>query len=167
LSQYENVRGVNRYSAGWCGSECHSVQLGGGAIVKAPINLCAQLARFSYLQSAVPAVAVITDDLYPILRIFCAIRLGRKYDYSKGPPLYQFLAEPGTSFFCLRAQSGTLSRLHSFWALIFALLPLRFRAPDFKLALSCTCVYIFLPIVERGNGSYGSTSLFLYIRQLL
>jgi hypothetical protein len=36
LSQYENVRGANRYSAGWCGSECHSVQLGGGAIVKAP-----------------------------------------------------------------------------------------------------------------------------------
>ncbi len=37
LSQYENIRGANRYSAGWCGSECHSVQLGGGAIVKAPI----------------------------------------------------------------------------------------------------------------------------------
>jgi hypothetical protein len=36
LSQYENVRGANRYSAGWCGLECHSVQLGGGAIVKAP-----------------------------------------------------------------------------------------------------------------------------------
>ncbi len=39
LSQYENVSGANRHSAGWCGSECHSVQLGGGAIVKAPYNL--------------------------------------------------------------------------------------------------------------------------------
>ncbi len=36
LSQYENVCGANRYSVGWCRSECHSVQLGGGAIVKAP-----------------------------------------------------------------------------------------------------------------------------------
>ncbi len=36
LSQYENICGANRYSVGWCGSECHSVQLGGGAIVKAP-----------------------------------------------------------------------------------------------------------------------------------
>jgi hypothetical protein len=36
FSQYENVCGANRYSVGWCGSECHSVQLGGGAIVKAP-----------------------------------------------------------------------------------------------------------------------------------
>ncbi len=38
LSQYENVCGANRYSVGWCGSECHSVQLGGGAIVKALWN---------------------------------------------------------------------------------------------------------------------------------
>ncbi len=29
----------NHYSVGWCGSECHSVQLGGGAIVKAPLIL--------------------------------------------------------------------------------------------------------------------------------
>jgi hypothetical protein len=36
LSQYENICGANRYSVGWCWSECHSVQLGGGAIVKAP-----------------------------------------------------------------------------------------------------------------------------------
>ncbi len=36
LSQYENVCGANRYSVRWCGSECHSVQLGGGAIIKAP-----------------------------------------------------------------------------------------------------------------------------------
>jgi hypothetical protein len=36
LSHYENICGANRYSVGWCGSECHSVQLGGGAIVKAP-----------------------------------------------------------------------------------------------------------------------------------
>jgi hypothetical protein len=42
LSQYENVCGANRYSVGWCGSECHSVQLGGGAIVKAP-NLTSSL----------------------------------------------------------------------------------------------------------------------------
>jgi hypothetical protein len=36
LSQYENVCWANRYSVRWCGSVCHSVQLGGGAVVKAP-----------------------------------------------------------------------------------------------------------------------------------
>ncbi len=35
-AENENVCGANRYSVGWCGSECHSVQLGGGTIVKAP-----------------------------------------------------------------------------------------------------------------------------------
>ncbi len=30
---------ANLYSVGWCESECHSVQLGGGAIIKAPISL--------------------------------------------------------------------------------------------------------------------------------
>ncbi len=39
LSQYENVCGANRYSVGWFGLECHSVQLGGGVIVKAPNTL--------------------------------------------------------------------------------------------------------------------------------
>jgi hypothetical protein len=36
LSQNVSVCGANHYSVGWCGSECHSVQRGGGAIVKAP-----------------------------------------------------------------------------------------------------------------------------------
>ncbi len=30
--------GANRYSVRWCRSECHSVQLGGGAIIRAPIT---------------------------------------------------------------------------------------------------------------------------------
>jgi hypothetical protein len=43
LSQYENVCGANRYSVGWCGLKCHSVQRGGGAIVKVPHYLRSKL----------------------------------------------------------------------------------------------------------------------------
>jgi hypothetical protein len=53
LSQYENVFGANRYSVGWCGSECHSVQLGGDTIVKAPYFVSVPL-RFSLLGSLLP-----------------------------------------------------------------------------------------------------------------
>ncbi len=34
LSQYVNICGANRYSVGWCGSECPSASTGGGVIIK-------------------------------------------------------------------------------------------------------------------------------------
>ncbi len=67
LSKYENVCGANRYSVGWCGSECHSVQLGVGAIVKAPKLLCPRILSVSG-RELVNCFLITAANSFPVLK---------------------------------------------------------------------------------------------------